>query len=61
MSTTVFGWFAQSLFAQGTAFTYKGQSVVGGHATNGLYDFTFTPFGVNSGGGAIAGPVTKSS
>ncbi|PWU19962.1 MAG: hypothetical protein C5B50_05115 [Verrucomicrobia bacterium] len=47
--------------AQGTAFTYQGRLSVGGSTTNGLYDFTFTLFGTNSGGSAIAGPVTNSA
>src|SRR5262245_57895282 len=50
-----------TVFAQGTAFTYQGQLAVGGSTTNGVYDFTFTLFGLSSGGGAIAGPVTNAA
>src|ERR1051325_8149762 len=50
-----------TLFAQGTAFTYQGRLNVGGEATNGVYDFTFTLFGLSSGGSAVAGPVTNAA
>ncbi len=53
--------FPLSTFAQGTAFTYQGRLVVGGNATNGVYDLTFTVFGASSGGGAVAGPVTNAA
>jgi hypothetical protein len=50
-----------SCFAQGTAFTYQGQLVSGGAPANGSYNLTFTLFNVNSGGSAVAGPVTNSA
>src|SRR5262249_20423639 len=47
--------------AQGTAFTYQGRLAAGGNAINGVYDFTFTLFGTNVTGSAIAGPVTNTA
>jgi hypothetical protein len=47
--------------AQGTTFTYQGRLAVGGNPTNGVFDFTFTLFSANSGGSAVAGPVTNSA
>src|SRR5215207_891139 len=48
--------------AQGTAFTYQGRLAVGGNAeTNGIYDFTFALFAINTGGSAVAGPVTNAA
>ena len=48
-------------FAQGTAFTYQGRLNDGGSPASGSYDLTFTLFGVNAGGVAVAGPVTNSA
>lgn len=48
-------------FAQTTAFTYQGRLSTNGSTANGSYDFTFSLFATNSGGGAIAGPVTNSA
>jgi hypothetical protein len=46
--------------AQGaTAFSYQGFLTSGGTAANGNFDFTFTLFGTNSGGTAVAGPITN--
>jgi hypothetical protein len=50
---------AQSLQAQGTAFTYQGQLKDGAAPANGSYDLTFSLFGVSSGGSAVGGPVIK--
>jgi hypothetical protein len=47
--------------AQRTAFTYQGQLNDSGSRANGSYDLTFTLFGVNAGGVAVAGPVTNSA
>src|SRR5437868_12517821 len=47
--------------AQGTAFTYQGRLNDGANPANGSYDFTFTLFGVSSGGSAVAGPITNSA
>jgi hypothetical protein len=48
--------------AQGTAFTYQGQlSNSNGVASSGDYNLTFTLFPTNSGGTAVAGPITNSS
>ena len=44
--------------AQGTAFTYQGQLQASGGPANGTYDLSFSLFNTNTGGGAIAGPVT---
>lgn len=47
--------------AQSTAFSYQGHLNDGNGPANGLYDFTFTLFAVNSNGVPIAGPVTNST
>ena len=49
----------QSVFAQGTAFTYQGRLNNNGAAANGSFDLTFSLFNTNSGGSATAGPVTN--
>jgi len=46
-------------FGQGTAFTYQGQLQQNSGAANGSFDLAFTLFGTNTGGSAIAGPVTN--
>jgi hypothetical protein len=48
-------------FAQGTAFNYNGQLNVNGAPANGSYDVAFSLFATNSGGNAVAGPVTNSA
>jgi hypothetical protein len=47
--------------AQGTAFTYQGQLQNGGGPANGSYDLAFTLYNTNTGGTAIAGPVTNTA
>lgn len=48
-------------FAQGTGFTYQGQLQNSGSPASGYYNLTFTLFNTNTGGVAIAGPVTNNS
>lgn len=50
---------ARALRAQTTAFTYQGQLQDGGNPATGVYNFSFSLFNTNSGGLAIAGPVTN--
>ena len=50
-----------STFAQGTAFTYQGQLQNNGSPASGTYNLTFSLFNVNSGGTAVAGPVTNNA
>src|SRR5271169_6408101 len=50
-----------AVFAQGTAFTYQGKLDSGGSPTSGTYNLTFTLFNTNSGGSAVAGPVTNNA
>lgn len=50
-----------NIFAQGTAFTYQGLLNNGASPASGSYDMTFTLFAANTGGVAIAGPVTNSA
>jgi lysophospholipase L1-like esterase len=45
--------------AQGTAFTYQGRLNVANVPANGSYDLAFTLYATNTGGAAIAGPVTN--
>lgn len=47
--------------AQGTAFTYQGQLQNNGAPAGGTYNLTFTLFTTNTGGTAVAGPVTNSA
>lgn len=44
--------------AQSTAFTYQGQLQNNGSPASGTYNLTFSLFNVNTGGSAVAGPVT---
>ena len=55
--------FAGHLIAAslGTAFTYQGRLTDGGNSANGSYDLKFTLFDTNSGGTAVAGPLTNSA
>ena len=46
-------------FAQATAFTYQGQLQNNGSPASGTYNLQFTLFATNTGGVAIAGPVTN--
>ncbi len=45
-------------FAQGTAFTYQGQLQNNGSPASGTYNLEFSLFNANTGGTAVAGPVT---
>jgi hypothetical protein len=47
-----------SAYAQGTAFTYQGQLQNSGSPASGTYNLSFTLFPTNTGGTAVAGPVT---
>jgi hypothetical protein len=47
--------------AQGTAFTYQGRLNNNGSPASGTYNLTFTLFGTNTTGVAVAGPVTNSA
>ena len=48
----------QSVLAQGTTFTYQGYLTDAGAGANGIYDLRFSLFDVDSGGVAVAGPLT---
>jgi len=48
-----------TVLAQGTAFTYQGQLQNNGSPASGTYNLTFTLFTTNTGGSAVAGPVTN--
>jgi trimeric autotransporter adhesin len=48
-------------FAQGTAFTYQGQLQNNGSPASGAYNLTFSLFNINTGGVAIAGPITNNA
>ena len=47
-----------SVYAQGTAFTYQGQLQNKGNPASGTYNLQFSLYTVNTGGTAVAGPVT---
>ena len=47
--------------AQGTAFSYQGKLNVGTNVANGNYDLTFALYATNSGGSAVADPLTNSA
>ncbi len=51
----------QSIFAQGTAFTYQGRLNVGSGTASGLYDLTFTIYDAVTGGNIVGGPLTSSA
>ena len=51
----------QPVLAQGTAFTYQGQLQNNGSPASGTYNLTFSLFNTNTGGVAIAGPVTNNA
>src|SRR5208283_5578753 len=51
----------ETAFAQGTAFTYQGQLQNNGSLASGTYNLTFSLFNTNTGGTAVAGPVTNSA
>lgn len=48
-------------YAQGTVFTYQGRLNVGSAPAHGSYDIAFTLFASNTGGSAVAGPVTNAA
>ena len=48
-------------FAQGTAFSYQGKLNVGTNVANGNFDLTFALYATNSGGSAVADPLTNSA
>jgi outer membrane murein-binding lipoprotein Lpp len=48
-------------FAQGTAFTYQGRLNSNDAPANGSYDLAFSLYATNSGGIAVAGPVTNAA
>jgi hypothetical protein len=48
-----------SVFAQGTAFTYQGRLNANGNTANGSYDFTFSLYGVSSGADQVGNSVTN--
>jgi hypothetical protein len=50
-----------TLHAQGTAFTYQGRLNDGASPANGSYDLTFALFDTNSGGSALAEPLTNAA
>jgi trimeric autotransporter adhesin len=50
-----------TVHAQGTAFTYQGQLQNSGSPANGTYNLTFTLFGTNTAGVAVAGPITNNA
>jgi hypothetical protein len=50
-----------SSYAQGTAFSYSGQLSDTNGPANGTYDLTFALFATDTGGTAIAGPVTNAA
>lgn len=49
------------VLAQGTAFSYQGKLNVGTNVANGNFDLTFALYATNSGGSAVAGPLTNSA
>ncbi len=51
----------QPVLAQGTAFTYQGQLQDNGSPASGTYNLTFSLFNTNTGGVAMAGPVTNNA
>ncbi|MGH7989505.1 MAG: WD40/YVTN/BNR-like repeat-containing protein, partial [Limisphaerales bacterium] len=53
--------FAGTLRAQGTAFTYQGQLNSGGSPASGLYNFTFTIFNSSNGVSPATATLTNSS
>ena len=66
-AAALFAWFAVLVLAapaaraQGTAFSYEGQLATTNGPAGGVYDFTFTLYGANTGGAAVAGPVTNNA
>ena len=52
---------SNSSLAQGTAFTYQGLLSVSNSLANGSFDIRTSLFNTNSGGSAIAGPITNTA
>jgi hypothetical protein len=52
---------ANSVLAQGTAFTYQGRLTQNGMPASGSYDFHFSLFTNLSGGTSLAGPLTNTA
>jgi len=50
-----------NLHAQSSAFTYQGQLTANGSPVSGIYDLQFTMYDADSGGSALAGPLTNSA
>ena len=61
LTLALFAGTTTQLFAQGMAFTYQGRLNSGGSPASGAYNLTFTLFNTNTGGVAIAGPVTNNA
>src|SRR5438034_1032873 len=53
--------WACSVHAQSTIFNYQGRLDVNGNPANGLYDFEFTIYKVETNGLIIAGPMTNTA
>jgi len=53
--------WAGFVHAQSTIFNYQGRLDVNGTAANGLYDFQFTIFKIETNGIIIAGPLTNTA
>src|SRR6478752_5772905 len=52
---------ANKALAQSTIFTYQGRLSVNGTPSNGLYDFKFTIYKIETNGVVIAGPLTNAA
>src|SRR5208282_881548 len=50
-----------TVHAQGTAFTYQGRLQNNGSPASGTYNLTFSLYTINTGGTAVAGPVTNTA
>ena len=61
LALAIFHSHSSTTLAQGTAFTYQGQLTTSNGPAAGNYNFTFTLFTNNTGGTAIAGPVTNNA
>ena len=53
--------WACSVHAQSTIFNYQGRLDVNGNPANGLYDFQFTIYKIETDGIIIAGPMTNTA
>src|SRR5438874_749482 len=52
---------ANSVFAQGTAFTYQGRLNSGANPADGSYDLTFALFTASSGAGQVGSTLTNTA